>query len=325
MVAPETVAAAIEWNDRQIDRIAWQLQALDAADTQSAWLRALFGQLESCARVSAAGWRTLAQQMLTAANVDPGNDSVRPLPGLALTPYLMEIGQGRYAEVLGRGIETARIVAWMLARRVPDEFDPELLILAALCQDCGLLLLRRSRSAPRPPISTQQLRQLHPSIGAGLIAALVEFSTELPALVAQHHRRLNELQGTPDFPGRDQNRGSRLLAIVVRLLELIDEWGSMIADGERLADRRAFFEPARRLAWEALRGDWDRSLAGDLFDRLGFSAECESLQQAASAAASFESRDGVRRRFDSGDERWPELNLELEQSREKRYVRASAR
>ena len=51
-VASEVVEAALDWSDRQIELIAWQLRALDAADTQSAALRALFGQMEVHARLA---------------------------------------------------------------------------------------------------------------------------------------------------------------------------------------------------------------------------------------------------------------------------------
>jgi hypothetical protein len=225
---------------------------------------------------------------------------------------------------VGRGIEAARIAAWLLTRRVAGGSDPELLALAALCQDCGLLpLTRRSRSAPD---LSPQVRDLHPSIGAGLVAGLVEFSTQLPALVAQHHRRLNDPRITPDLPGRIQNRDSRLLAIVVRWVELIDERRSETTAVIPPAGRLALAEPARRLVRETLRGDWDRQIAGDLLGAFEFGAESQSLREVGTIASPFENRDGSRRRLDSADERWPALNLELAtQSREKHHVRAPER
>ena len=66
-VAPEVVEVALDWSDRQIELIAWQLRALDAADTQSATLRALFGQMELHARLTPAGWTRLTNDVISAA------------------------------------------------------------------------------------------------------------------------------------------------------------------------------------------------------------------------------------------------------------------
>jgi hypothetical protein len=248
-----------------------------------------------------------------------------PLPCLDLKSYLTEIGQAHHAESVARGIEAAQVVARMLRLRAAQGFDPELLTVAALCQDCGLLLGRTQIASKADPLA-QKLRALHPSIGAGLVAALVEYSTELPALVAQHHRRLNEPRITPDSYARIQNRGSRLLAVIVRWLDLVDVSRATTSEKLSPAARLAFAEPAAHLMRETLRGDWDRPLAGDLLMALGFRVEAETLHEARRVASSFESREAPRLRLDSADEEWPHLNLELAKaSREIQHVRFSAR
>jgi hypothetical protein len=263
--------------------------------------------------------------VISAASAGRDSDSALSLPGLMLKSYFAEIGQARHAEVVARGIEAARIFARVLPRRTANGFDPELLIVAALCQDCGLLL-GQSQSASKATAAAQQLRSLHPSIGAGLVAGLVEFSTELPALVAQHHVRLNEPRLRLDFAARIQNRGSRLLAIIVRWLELIEDCSPPIADEEPPAGRLAFAQPAARLVRETLRGDWDRRLTVDLLAAWGFREESETLREADRVVSRFENREDLRRRVDTADEHWPTPNFELApRSREIPHVRASAR
>ena len=321
-VSPDVVETGLAWNDVQLARIAGHLHGLEAADAHSAWLKILLTQLESYPRISSSDWMRLAQQAL-AAGADRSDAEVGlPLPSIALKTYFEEIGQARHADVIGRGIEAAQIVARMVLHSSAIGFDPELLTVAALCQDCGLLL-GSARSA-----SKDQLRALHPSIGAGLAASLVELSTELPVLVAEHHRRLNEPLVPPKLLSRNRNRGSRILSVIVRWLELVDDMGPRAAEALPLAGTVAFCEPARRLVRETIRGDWDRTIAGDLMDTLGFRSESQALRE-ADRIARFGIREDVRRRVDSADERWPQSNLELskvelaQHNRETDHVRAA--
>jgi hypothetical protein len=321
-VAPQRIFEVLDWNECRLEQIAAHLRSLDAADSQCAWLRPLFEQLELYARVSSAGWKALAEHILSSAHALPDVASSLPIPGLLLKDYLAEIGPAAFAQVAGPGLETAHLIAGILVRGEIEGFDPELLTLAALCQDSGMLLLGRSGFGRKATRSAKQLRELHPSVGAGLIAGLEDFSTELPSLVAQHHRRLSEPHFDPDFRtgdglGRRQTHGSRLLGITVRLLELIDEYRVRTVDGEALADRLAFSEAGRQLMHEALREDWDRSLAHQVLASLGF----DRIDVVRSA-----SPDGIRRRLDSAGGHRHEPNLEAGfQSREGRNVRASAR
>ncbi|HEV8004145.1 MAG TPA: hypothetical protein VGP63_30045 [Planctomycetaceae bacterium] len=303
-VDPDVVETGLAWNDAQLARIAGHLHGLDTADAHSAWLKILLTQLESYPRISASDWTRLAQQVLAAGADRLDAELGLPLPSVALKAYFEEIGRAQYAEVMGRGIEAAQIVARMVLRRSPIGFDPELLTVAALCQDCGLLL-GSSRSA-----SKGQMRALHASIGAGLAASLVELATELPVLVAEHHRRLNEPLVAPNVLSRNRNRGSRMLGVIVRWLELIDDMSQRAAEATPLAGTVDFSEPARRLVRETIHGDWDRSIASDLMDTLGFRSESQALHE-ADRIARFGIREDARRRVDSADERWPQSNLEL--------------
>ncbi len=316
-VSPDVVETGLAWNDTQLARIAGHLHGLDTADAHSVWLKILLTQLESSPRISSSDWMRFAQQVLAAGADRSDAELGLPLPSVALKAYFEEIGQTRHADVMGRGIEAAQIVARMVLRRSAIGFDPELVTVAALCQDCGLLL-DSARSA-----SKGELRALHPSIGAGLAASLVELSTELPVLVAEHHRRLNEPLVPPKLLSRNRNRGSRILSVIVRWLELVDDMGPRAAEALPLAGTVAFSEPARRLVRETMRGDWDRTIAGDLMDTLGFRSQSQALRE-ADRIARFGNREDLRRRIDSADERWPQSNLELAQyNRETDHVRAA--
>ncbi len=320
-VAPEVVEAALDWSDRQIELIAWQLRALDAADTQSAALRALFAQLELHPRLTPAGWIRLTGDVISAATGWLDSALALPRPGLTVQAYLAEIGQVREAEAAGRGMEAARIVARLVTRRGVRGFDPEMLTLAALSHDCGLMLVPASARVPATTATTkktaqaaaaaQQLRDLHASTGAALVAGLSEFSTELPALVAQHHRRLNDPLLSPAFPPRAQSPASRLLAVVVRWLELLERAGQEPAEPSTTLDQDPFAEPARRLWREAERGDWDRGLVEELLTGLGVQiADPAAWRNERRCRGSADWSHGGQLRLDPADDEWPRSNLD---------------
>jgi len=320
-VAPEVVEAALDWSDRQIELIAWQLRALDAADTQSAALRALFGQLELHPRLTPAGWTRLTNDVISAATGWLDSALALPRPGLTVQAYLAEIGHVREAEAAGRGMEAARIVARLVTRRGARGFDPELLTLAALSHDCGLMLVPTPATVPATTATmttkttaksaaAQQLRDLHASTGAALMAGLAEFSTELPALVAQHHRRLNDPQLSPAFPPRTQSPASRLLAVVVRWLELLERAGEEPAEPSTTLGQNPFAEPARRLLREAERGDWDRRLVEELLAGVGVQTSDQLPGATNRAVALTPTRGDGQLRLDPADDEWPRSNLD---------------
>jgi hypothetical protein len=129
----------------------------------------------------------------------------------------------------------------------------------------------------------------------------------LPALLAQHHRRLNEPRTAPDLYVRTQNCASRLLSLIARWLELIEEREP--ATDEALPHAVRLAHSAERLSREALRGDWDRRLAADLLALLGFRAQSDSLREAGRRISAFENREGLERRLDSAEEHWPQPNV----------------
>jgi hypothetical protein len=295
--APQVIEDAVAWNDAQLDCIARDLQLLNAADSQGAWLDALLARLDTSSHGSAFDWTMLAREVILAAR----RKDFPILTDLDLKPYLAEVGQVRHPEVVGRGVESANLVARIATGRAGRGLDAELLTIAALTQDCGLTLIRTPavKTASQRRLRELQLPALHPSVGAALLAGLTEFSTELPGLVSQHHRRLNEPRPNPEFPARFQNGHARLLATVVRWSELVE--------GRRAAPAEA----ARLLVLETLRGAWDIRTTRDVLEAVGLHDETAALDDAVRPLPTFANRDDGRRRLDPPEADWPQINVPL--------------
>ena len=177
-------------------RIAGHLHGLDTADAHGAWLKILLTQLESYRAISSFDWTRLAQQVLAAGADRLDAELALPLPNVALRSYFEEIGQVRYADVMGRGIEAAR--NWF--KNGPPPLCNWIRSGIGNCGSVlpGLRIVARfiAVGVERPAASDSMLRS------RGLAASLVELSTELPVLVAEHHRRLNEPLVPPNVLSR---------------------------------------------------------------------------------------------------------------------------
>ncbi len=149
IVSPDVVERGIVWNCQQLDRLEGQLRILDLVDGVMLPLRKLLGQLEASRHVSALGWRSIARHLLSQSGRLADAASFRPLPGFSLKSYLSLAGHGPYGDAFGRGIETVLTLAPVFADHDPESTQTDLLSIAALCQDCGLLLLARSRRPER--------------------------------------------------------------------------------------------------------------------------------------------------------------------------------
>jgi hypothetical protein len=170
------------------------------------------------------------------------------------------------------------------------------LLIAALCQDCGRLLVsQRSGDGARTGLRRPaEIDELHPSVGAAVVAGICEYSLELPALVAGHHRRESDgdhAQGTTlRAPGLE------LLTSSVRFVELLEDCGRLPDRDEPAALDEAVHGAAAALLREAEAGEWDLEAAADLLGALGFCVQIEPI------AERFDGREGVggdRRRLDS--------------------------
>jgi len=323
VVSPDVVQRAIDWNRQQLNHLEAQLRLLDLVDGVMLPLRKLVVQLETSRHVSALGWRSIARHLVSESGRLADGAPFFPLPGFSLKAYLSFAGHGPYGDAFSRGIETTLSLAPVLVKRDADSAQTDLLSIAALCQDCGLLLsARHRRPASGRGTETPAGWPAHPSIGAGLVAGMAEFATELPSLVAEHHQRFIGFDRLLALAPAIQKKGSRLLATTVRFLEIVDELPMNAAD-EVSPPGAALYSAAVQLGREAARGEWDSRIAGELLGSLGFRLEYEPADISDDDRHSDQSAYG-NRRLDPGSQAVPDPNFLLaQQVRESRHVRTT--
>jgi hypothetical protein len=324
IVSPDVVERAIDWNRRQLDHLEAQLRLLDHVDGVMLPLRKLFGQLESSRHVSALGWRSIARHLFSQAG-RRADATCLPVPGFSLRAYLSLAGHGPCGDAFGRGIETVLALSPVLANRDDDSTQTDLLLLAALCQDCGLLLLGRQgkRGQWRDADNGADFAS-HSSIGAGLVGGITEFAAALPSLVAEHHRRFIEFGRLPELATTSQKTASRLLATTVRFLELVEE--SPLSPIDRVPQPQAALYPAAmRLNHETNRGEWDAKIVSQILSAIGIRLEFEPADVADDELRRDRMANG-NRRLDPADQSVPDPNfLFAQEAREGRHVRTTGR
>ncbi len=202
-----------------------------------------------------------------------------------------------------RGVQTARLMAWMAPQFATIARDAELLVLAGLSIDVGQLFWSYARNnAPvKPTVSATVAWNRHPLQGASLLAGIDEASCMLPSLVALHHERLD---GT-GFPLRSTKWAipllARVLQVGVRYLELRQE--PITADVPRMTEDGALdcdCVAAARLLDEAERGRWDRTWATALLQSLHFVTPTRDREDTADRPELMLTEFGRRRlRFDA--------------------------
>jgi hypothetical protein len=321
IISPEVVERAVDWNRRQLVRLEGQLRLLDLVDEVILPLKKLFGQLVNSREVSALGWRSITRHVLSQADARSAAADVIPLPGFSVRDYLSQAGHAAHGAAFGRGLETLLALAPVLAARNVDPSAVDVLSIAALCQDCGLLLLERRRADWQTAPDDADESQKHAALSAGLVAGIAEFVAELPQLVAEHHRRFVAFGAVPEFNLSSaglQRTDSRLLATTVRFLELLQEPLSQAA-GQ--LPGTSLYPAALRLNHEALRGEWDTPIAGEFLSRLGFLVQYETVDGSAR-----DQLEQANRRLDAADPNVPPPNfLFPEEERETVHVRSSRR
>jgi hypothetical protein len=161
-------------------------------------------------------------------------------------------------------------------------------------------------------------RELHSSIGAGLVAGIAEHAAELPSLVAEHHRRLIAFDHVPDVMRPMQRRTSRLLATTVRFLEIVD---GLATNSVAELPQLALYPAAIQLSREANQGEWDPIVAGEVLHALGFQLKYEP----AGFGNEFNWAQDSRR-LDPAVAGVPDPNfLSTHEVRDARYVRSTRR
>jgi hypothetical protein len=321
IVSPEVVERAVDWNRRKLMRLEGQLRLLDLVDEVILPLKKLFAQLENSRHVSALGWRSITRHVLSEAEGYSTPADFVPLPGFSVRDYLSQAGHAAHGAGFGRGLETLLALAPALAARHADPAAVDVLSIAALCQDCGMLLLERRRADRQMAADAAADSQKHAALGAGLVAGIAEFVAEIPQLVAEHHRRFVAFGQASDFNLFNaglQRTDSRLLATTVRFLELLQE---PVAPAAGLLPGTSLYSAALRLNHEALRGEWDTKIAAEFLSRLGFLVQFEAVDGSAE-----DRLEQANRRLDAADPHVPDPNFRLSQAeREIVHVRSLRR
>lgn len=317
LTPPEIVERGIDWNSQQLHRLEGQLRLLDLVDGVLPPLKKLFDRLESSRHVSAMGWRSITRHLLSHAAHPANATALLPVPGFSLKTYLSRAGHGLVGDAFAGGIATVLALAPGLAARDEGSSDNDSLAIGALCQDCGVPLLARHRAMRGRPADGEAAWNAHASLGAGLVGGIAELATEVPSLVAQHHRRHSGFDRLADGAMATQQPGSRLLAATVRFLELVDEM-AMTSTEERPA--AALYPAAVRLIQEADQGEWDPMMVAELITGLGFQLKYEAIEGVGGAHHFGRGAEG-NRRLDPAGQAVPDPNfLSASTRRESRYV-----
>lgn len=173
-----------------------------------------------------------------------------------------------------RGICTAQLLAYATPRMFAWSDRTELLVIAAMLQDIGLLLLERQYKLPSDQLAVAEpdaYRQ-HPNLSAAVAGAIDDYAVDLPAIIAQHHER-NDGTGFPNGVRSNQlSAPSRLLAIASRYIELTDETAANDSSESPIASAAI---AASQLWREAKQGELDAMLTADLLEQLGLDVPAE--------------------------------------------------
>jgi len=160
--------------------------------------------------------------------------------------------------VYSKAISTANLIAWTAHHSDMMLEGTEELMAAALLQDCGCLLAINGAQKSGQWEQSEQLlaNQEHPRWSAAMMQKLLPASSQLAAMVAQHHEQLDG-NGYPNkLTGHSLYSGSRLLALINRFIELchavsIDQLSACENPLE------LYHNPASQLFREAELGQWD--------------------------------------------------------------------
>jgi len=161
--------------------------------------------------------------------------------------------------VYATGIRSACLLAHVAPRLFGWNDRTELLVIAALIQDTGILLLERQYdlAIDRLAVEEPEAYRQHPALSAALAGALTDYAVDLPAVIAQHQERCDGT-GFPSGMRADQLAApSRFLAVAVRYVELTKD--------ETTGESRA----AGQLMREAEQGEFDMPLTAAFLQQLG--------------------------------------------------------
>lgn len=213
---------------------------------------------------SAAPLGNMARRVILDARESPLAASAILETGLILPHYLARRDSTGKGPIFSHGFQSAMLLAAAVGQMPEWQQGLEPLLVAALLQDVGLLLLVRASNCTIESLLDENptaYRQ-HPRLSAALAAGLEGYSVDLPLSIARHHERLDGTGYPQGLRARSLSRFSRLLAIAVRFVELygdLAECGAVTARAYGHALK--FSDAVAALYREAEQGEWDRRLS----------------------------------------------------------------
>jgi HD-GYP domain-containing protein (c-di-GMP phosphodiesterase class II) len=275
IVSPPVIGELIDMHRALHERLQSQLQMLDTIEAYADDLHQIVKQLLFAPFVSPALLQNLARRIsLDVKNASAGR-LLLPEPGLVISAHLTVQQWRSEPMIYANGIQSARLLAFAAGQMFDWTDQLELLVIAALLQDVGLLRLeeRHDLTPTQLEIDKPEAYRRHPQISAALSAALTDYAVDLPLLIAQHHERCDGI-GFPEGQRSDRlSAPSRFLAIAVRFVELTQrETTPKSTDIGVYLTTKAYQAAAQQLRREAEQGELDRLLTGAFLGRLGFTA-----------------------------------------------------
>jgi HD-GYP domain-containing protein (c-di-GMP phosphodiesterase class II) len=273
LVSPAIACELIERYGEQLALLELRRLQIDACNVYASDLHQTVQELLFETHIAPAQLQNLARRI----RLDVQHASIAellPESGLMIKNQLTPIEWQSEPSVYAIGIQTARLLAFAAPRMFSWNDRTELLVVAALLQDIGLLLLERQHDQPanQLAIDNPAAYRQHPPIGAALTAALTDYAVDLPSLIAQHHERCDGI-GYPHGERSDRMAApSRFLAIAVRFVELMQNEtlrGSIV--GEESGRNTLYTTIARRLLREAEQGELDQPLTFAFLQQFGLS------------------------------------------------------
>lgn len=265
-LAPELILGQLlELNSHLLDRVTAQLALIDSTINYAEELHEAARKLVVGQKIAPVWLVSLARRLQLEMRPQPELWQWLPHPGLTLSACLEPRTWNSEAEVYATGIQSARLIAWLGSHHPALDDHLELLIAAALLQDIGFLRLERStqRVPSQLEVRNQPTYRRHPSLGAGLVAGVGDYSIELSFLIAQHHERLDGT-GYPHGLNRYRlSKESQLLACLVRFQELRSRQPAESSSAEAATLQAAF-----QLYLESAQGAWSAPATRMLLEAL---------------------------------------------------------
>lgn len=277
----EIVDQLIDANFQILDRLENQLWLLDSTVEYADQLHIAVEELLHTKRVSPIRLQDLTQRLILDVRETPTSDGLIPLAGLSLRDLLPTHKRQADRFVYADGIQTARLLVWTLHHASIGAHRLEVLAMAALLQDTGVLVLESARRATLRSQSLDALREdnRHPAIGAALASGVRKYSVDLPLLIGQHHERLNGSGYPNKTRSRRMSRESRLLGIVNRMVELMQQSSpTEISSTGDSHSTNPCPTAATQLYRETLQGEFDLELTAELLRRFDLASIPDKIQ-----------------------------------------------